>query len=127
MHVQLAEWCDFPALGEILERKPKTQPFLELVPESDTLFDRFDRHVMNAAQVSESQNDVIMAVRAGGRLADAVLQDIEKLIDNLEDLRYFLAELVVEMDKVRARAHESEEDWRCLFQVDQSIANKLRP
>jgi hypothetical protein len=108
MHVLESEWRDFSALGEILESKPRTQPFLDLVSASDTVFDRFNRHVMNAAEVSENQDDVIMAVRTGGRSADAILQDIGKLIDNLEDLRYFLAELVIELDGVRACAHEAE-------------------
>jgi hypothetical protein len=123
MHILQSEWRDFSALGDILERKPRTQPFLDLVPESDSVLARFNRHVMNAVQVSESQNDVIMAVRAGGRSADAVLQDIETLINDLENIRYFLSELVVELDKVRARAHESDGDWRYLAQADQSIAD----
>ena len=100
----VSEWRDFPALREILKAKPRTTRFDGLTSVSDTVFDRFSRHVANSAQVIENQDDVVAVVQAGANSADAVMQDLNELISSLEYFRSFLSQLRSDVHNVRCQA-----------------------
>ncbi len=104
---QSSEWQGFPSLARLLENKPESNRFYGLHSESDTLFDRFSRHVTIAAQVEQYSKDVIAAACADSAIAEAAFDDIERLVGSLENFRYLLDELIREMNSIRFRAHET--------------------